>query len=97
MQIPLSLCLKTSGRCLKQNNMAYKVIELIVPEHDIQEQEHWYYDKKLTRKAAMEWFDEQVKAYQIEKPEKYLLRILNFTDNGYYSWRATKDIVRTID
>lgn len=77
--------------------MAYRVIELIVPEHDIQEQEHWYYDKKLTKKAAMEWFHEQVKAYEIEVPTKYLLRVLTFTSGGSYCRNLTRDIVRTID
>ena len=76
--------------------MYYKVIELLVPDQDIQEQEHWYYDKKLTRKAAMEWFQEQVEAYEIDVPTNYLLRVLTFTQGGRYCPNLTRDIVRTI-
>jgi hypothetical protein len=78
--------------------MAYRVIDLVVPEHDIMEQEHWSYDKKLTKKAAMEWFHEQLEQYEIiVVPEKYLLRVLTFTQGGSYCPNRTRDIVRTID
>ena len=78
--------------------MAYKVIELIVPEHDIMEQEYWYYDKRLTRKAAIEWCSKQIKEYENEPPANYVLRILSF--NGSFTNNKIvniKDIIRTID
>lgn len=97
-QKPLSLCLKTSGRCLKQNNMAYRVLDLVVPEHDIMVQEHWYKQKSLTKKEAMLWFQEQLEQHEITVvPEKYLLRVLTFTQGGSLCRNLTKDIVRTID
>jgi len=81
--------------------MAYKVIELIVPEHDIMEQEHWdnnTHERRLTKKAAMKWFDEQVEAYEIEVPTKYLLRVLTFNGSLYNNRLVSaKDIIRTID
>jgi len=78
--------------------MAYRVIDLVVPEHDIMTQEHWYYDKKLTKKAAMEWFHEQLEQHEITVvPEKYLLRVLTFTQGGSCCRNLTRDIVRTID
>ena len=75
----------------------YHVIELLVPEEDIMEQEHWYYDKRLTHKAAIEWFKQQCKDYDIEVPEKYLLRRLTFTNSGRLCSSLCKDYVRTID
>jgi hypothetical protein len=73
----------------------YKVIELIVPEHDIMEQQHWYWDKRLTKKAAMEWFHEQCEDFNIEPPQKYLLRVLTFNQSGSYCRNLTKVFVDT--
>ena len=76
--------------------MAYKVIELIVPEHDIQEQEHWYYTDSLTKKNAKIWMERCLKDNEVNVlPEKYLLRVLNFKDSGGIS--SIRDIIRTID
>ena len=78
--------------------MPYKVIELYAPEQDVHEEEHWYYDKRLTKKAAMEWFNNTIKECEIDPPTKYLLRILTF--NGSFTNNKIvniKDVVRTID
>jgi len=97
MKISRIFVLYKSGLCpIKQNVMAYKVIELIVPEHEIMEQEHWYYNDRLTKKNATVWMNIVLKDYEIElAPKKYLLRVLNFRDSGSLS--SVRDIIRTID
>ena len=78
--------------------MAYKVLDLVVPEHDIMVQEHWSKQKSLTKKEAMLWFHEQLEQHEIDEvPTKYLLRVLTFTQCGSLSCNLTRDIVRTID
>lgn len=76
--------------------MAYKVIELIVPDQDVMEQEHWYYQCPLNKKNAIKWMNDYLSDNDIkEVPKKYLLRVLNHRNNGSIS--SIRDIVRTID
>jgi hypothetical protein len=78
--------------------MSYRVLDLVVPEHDIMVQEHWSKQKSLTRKEAILWFHEQLEQHEITViPYKYLLRVLTFTQSGSYCPNLTRDIVRTID
>jgi hypothetical protein len=71
--------------------MSYRVLELIVPDLDIQEQEHYNKHFRITKSVAMEW----MKDYVDEIPEKYLLRVLTYSNNGQ-SIISRRDIVRTI-
>lgn len=74
------------------------MLEVFIPDHDIQEQEVWYKDERLTKQKAIEWFQEQLENYDIkEVPEKYLLRIITYTGSrSNNSVKSIREIVRTI-